>query len=72
MKRKAVIVDLSASTRVVIATKPSGAVHSATILRGREAFTLADNEARKLGEALAEHAPDSEPPLRLVEETAAA
>lgn len=52
MTRRAFVVDLSPNTRAVVALKPSGQPFSVTLLRGREAFTLADNEARKLGEAL--------------------
>lgn len=53
MKTKdARVVDLSQSTTAVLAFHPSGRVLSATFVRGREAFTLSESEAKRLSEAL--------------------
>lgn len=56
MKRKATVVDLSASTRAVITHTPSGRTAFVTFVRGNSAFTLSDAEARKLEESFAAEA----------------
>jgi len=44
----AVVVDLSRYTRAVITYTSSGLLGPITLLRGHEAFTLSDREARNL------------------------
>lgn len=48
---RATVAELSRFTRAVLTYTPSGRLGAVTLLRGREAFTLADNEARALLDA---------------------
>jgi len=54
------VVQLSASTRCVVAFHSSGKVQHVTFVRGREAFTLNDIEAGKLALALEPPAKEDE------------
>jgi hypothetical protein len=50
----ATVVQLSTSTRCIVAYHRSGKIQHLTFVRGRDAFALNDIEAQKLAVALAE------------------